>query len=270
MEYWIDLPPLQGRVGQFRGVTNLLNWYPVLAVFDENGWDATPFVGWHQSWHVEVGNYDVSLTIPVNQRVASGGRIVGRSRDRQGRQVLKIEGRSLRDFTIVASDRFDVYESEFDGIPIRVLALPEDQGNARLALQVATESIRRFSKWFGRYPYQEFELVESYFGWNGNESSGLVMIDQRILDAPGRAGLYVEHLVTHEICHQWWYSAVGTDGFREPFMDESIVTWLTRLAIEEKHGQNPDVLDFPGVGIGQLPNIPYRTLVHTRTRSLPT
>jgi hypothetical protein len=263
LDYWIDLPPLQGRVGQFRGVTNLLNWYPVLAVFGEKGWDATPFVGWHQPWHVEVGHYDVTLTLPVGQRVASGGRVVSRTQDQHGRQGLKIQGRSLRDFTIVASDRFEVYESAFDGIPIRVLAFPEDQGNARLALQIATESIRRFSQWFGRYPYREFELVESYFGWNGNESSGLVMIDQRILDAPRRAGRYVEHLVTHEICHQWWYSAVGTDGFREPFMDESIVTWLTRVAIEDKYGANAEVLSLPGSGICQLPNIPYRTLVHS-------
>jgi len=261
LDYWIDLPPLQGRVGQFRGVTNLLNWYPVLAVFGNDGWDATPFVGWHQPWHNEVGHYEVTLKLPADQRVATGGRVLSRIVDERGRQVLQITGRSLRDFTIVCSNRFESYESEVDGIPIRVLAFLEDQGNARLALQIAVESIRRFSKWFGPYPCREFELVETYFGWNGNESSGLVMIDQRILDAPRRAGLYVEHLVTHEICHQWWYSAVGTDGSREPFMDEGLVAWLTRVAIEEKYGRDPGVLDVPGAGLCGLPNIPYQTLV---------
>lgn len=262
-KYSIDLPQVQGRVGQYEGVTNLLNWYPILAYYGEDGWDATPFVGWHQPWLNEVGHYDVNLRLPSDHRVATGGHIVSRTSHTGGRDTLKIQGRSLRDFTIVASNRFEVYESEYNGIPVRVLAFPEHQGQARLALQTAKESIKHFSEWFGPYPYQEFELVESYFGWNGNESSGLVMIDERILDAPRRAGIYIEHLVTHEICHQWWYSAVGTDGFREPFMDEGLVAWLTQVRIEDKYGRDPQLLDMPGCGLCRLPNIQYRTLLHS-------
>lgn len=262
-KYWIDLPQVQGRLGQYQGVTNLLNWYPILAYYDDDGWDATPFVGWHQPWLNEVGHYDVNLRLPSDHQVASGGRIVRRVPEADGRDRLTIQGRNLRDFTIVASNRFEVYESQYNNIPVRVLAFPEHQGQARLALQTATESIKHFSEWFGPYPYQEFEVVESYFGWNGNESSGLVMIDERILDAPRRAGLYIEHLVTHEICHQWWYSAVGTDGFREPFMDEGLVAWLTQVRIEDKYGRDPQLLDMPGRGLCRLPNIQYRTLLHS-------
>jgi hypothetical protein len=287
LDFEVDIPKIQGRIGQHRGVTNLLNWYPVLAVFgkksdyqkladeesekDESsktsalkyGWDATPFVGWHQPWYNEVGDYNVQLRLPENVEAATGGHVVGRKQTETGHQLLQIKGQNLRDFTIVASDRFEAYKTSIGSLPIRVLAFPEHQGQARLALQVAAESIKRYSEWFGEYPYEEFELVESYFGWNGNESSGLVMIDARILAAPRRSGLYVEHLVAHEVSHQWWFSAVGTNGYTEPFMDEGIAAWVTRMSIEEKYGPDPSVIDLPGMGLCRLPNIPYRTLVHS-------
>ena len=281
LKYEVDIPQVQGRIGQFQGVTNLLNWYPVLAVFGKHptkrpkvpgtsensaakfGWDATPFVGWHQPWYNEVGDYDVQLRLPNGVEAATGGRVVAQHEEPSGAKRLHIKGRGLRDFTIVASDRFEIYETTVGEHPVRVLAFPEHQGQARLAMQIAAESIKRYSEWFGEYPYEEFEVVESYFGWNGNESSGLVMIDERILAAPQRAGMYIEHLVAHEVSHQWWFSAVGTNGYAEPFMDEGIATWVTRMSIEEKYGPDPSVIDLPGMGLGRLPNIPYRTLVHS-------
>ncbi|NQV29125.1 MAG: BamA/TamA family outer membrane protein [Rhodopirellula sp.] len=263
LRFDLDLPPKQGRLGQHKGVTNLLNWYPILAAYGDQGWDAVPFIPWHQPWLNEAGVYNVRLRLCPGQEAATGGHVVSRIREETGHSILNIEGYGLRDFTIVASERFEVYETVSNGIPIRVLAFPEHQGHARLSLQIAAECIEQYSGWFGPYPYQEFELVESYFGWNGNESSGLVMIDERILDVPQLAGRYVEHLVSHEICHQWWYSAVGTDGYREPWMDEGLAQWLTRFRMEEKYGPNAEVLDLPGGSRWGLPNIPYRGLVHS-------
>lgn len=263
LQFDLDLPAKQGRLGQHKGVTNLLNWYPILAAYGNQGWDAVPYIPWHQPWLNEAGIYQVKLRLPPGQEAATGGHVVSRSQDETGHSILHIEGYGLRDFTVVASDRFEVYETVSNGTPIRVLAFPEHQGHARLSLQIAAECIEQYSDWFGPYPYQEFELVESYFGWNGNESSGLVMIDERILDVPQLAARYVEHLVSHEICHQWWYSAVGTDGFREPWMDEGLAQWLTRFRMEEKYGQNSEILDLPGGSKWGLPNIHYRSLVHS-------
>ncbi|MEQ9410840.1 MAG: M1 family aminopeptidase [Fuerstiella sp.] len=263
LQYWIDIPPIMGRLGQHKGVTNLLNWYPVLAVYRGDAWQPVPYVPWHQPWHNEAGNYDVSLRLPADQRVVTGGHVVNRQITADGQQQLQIRGTGLRDFTIVASPRFQELTSEADGIPIRVQYLPEHKSHAEVALQTARESLLLYSRWFGRYPYREFELTESYFGWNGNESSGVVMIDERIFALPDYAARYIEHLVSHEICHQWWYSAVGTDGYHEPWMDEGLVTWFTRVKMEDKYGADARLLDVPGYGPLQFPNVEYRSLVHS-------
>ena len=50
------------------------------------------------------------------------------------------------------------------------------------------------------------------------------MIDERVFGMPHLGGSYVEYLVSHETCHQWWYNVVGTNGYRETFMDEAPAT----------------------------------------------
>ncbi|MCA9083194.1 MAG: BamA/TamA family outer membrane protein [Planctomycetaceae bacterium] len=263
LNYRIDIPPVMGRLGQHKGVTNLLNWYPVLAVYREGSWRPVPYIPWHQPWYNEAGIYDARLTLPSDHKVVTGGHVVSSQDLADGRRTLTIHGEGLRDFTIVASARFHELQGQAGAIPIRVLYFPEHRHHAEVALRTAEDAIRTYSDWFGPYPYREFELTESYFGWNGNESSGVVMVDERIFDTPAYASRYVEHLVSHEICHQWWYSAVGTNGYDEPWMDEGLVTWLTRVKMEDKYGSNPEMLDFSGYGPIQFPNVQYRSLVHS-------
>ncbi len=263
LRYWIDIPPIMGRLGQHKGVTNLLNWYPVLAVHQQNEWRPVPYTPWHQPWHNEAGIYDVTLKLPADHKVVTGGHVTASTVGADGYQTLNIHGDGLRDFTIVASRQFHELTSVSEGVPIRVLYFPEHKDHATVALRTAEDCLRTYSNWFGPYPYKEFELTESYFGWNGNESSGVVMIDERIFDTPKYAARYVEHLVSHEICHQWWYSAVGTDGYHEPWMDEGLVTWFTRVKMEDKYGKDAELLEFPGYGPFQFPNVQYRSLVHS-------
>jgi hypothetical protein len=120
------------------------------------------------------------------------------------------------------------------------------------------EAIPVYTQWFGPFPYPQFTIAESYFGWNGNECGGLVMIDERVFGMPHLAGPFVEYLVSHEVCHQWWYNAVGTNGYCETWMDEALATYFNHLLIDKKHGRNNSLLSYPN-GLGWLPNIHRET-----------
>jgi hypothetical protein len=261
LEYTLDIPPVQGRFGHFHGVTSLVNWYPIVAYYDDHGWDDSPYVAWHQPWLNEAGNYTVRLTVPAEEKVATGGQILSQGMNEHGWQELLISGYGLRDLAIVCSPRFEVLETDVHGVRVRVLAFPEHHFYAAMSLKTAVECLQLYSQWFGPYPHAEFTIVESYFGWNGNESSGMILIDERVFDAPHVAAIYIDHLVSHEICHQWWYSTVGTDGFRESWMDEGLVCYLTEWRIKLKYGADPPVLKWPHK-LRWLPTIRYQTLTH--------
>ena len=261
IDFDLSIPPIQGRFGNWLGVTNLLHWHPIVAYYGVDGWDTPPYVAWHQPWLNEAGNYKVALTVPAGEEVATSGQVVSTEIDETGWKRLEIVGYGLRDFAIVASKRFETHQAEVDGVKISVLAFPEHRFYARQALRSATECVALYGHWFGPYAHPEFKVVESYFGWNGNESSGMILIDERVFDAPHLGHRYVDHLVSHEVCHQWWYSAVGTDGFRESWMDEALVVFLTEQRMRLKYGRDVELLDWPKP-LSWAPNIDYRTLQH--------
>src|SRR5262249_54276390 len=125
---------------------------------------------------------------------------------------------------------------------------------AKEMLRIASEALVVYSRWFGAYPWPEFTIAEAFFGWNGNECSTLVMIDQRVFAMPHLALGYVEHLVSHDTSHQWWYNLVGTDGYGETWMDEAMANYFSHRWLNRKLGRNNKLMKYPS-GLEWLPNI---------------
>jgi hypothetical protein len=266
LDYTLHLPQKQGRWGQWEGVTFLSNWLPVVAVHDDQGWHPTPFVPWHQPFFNEAGVYTVSVTLPADQKIACSGTITARQNVTCAgvcvvpEQVVEITANGVRDFAFLCSARFVEYTAEAQTLPglppvrLHCLAFPEHEHYARLMLDTVAECIPHYSRCIGPYPWPDFTIVESYFGWNGNECSTLVMIDERVFGMPHVGEGYVQYLISHETCHQWWYNLIGTNGYCETWMDEAMATYFGHKFCDLKCGVNNKMLRYPR-GLEWLPNI---------------
>jgi hypothetical protein len=254
LDYTIRLPNKQGRWGYWEGVTFLNEWLPTLAYYDEAGWQPTLYIPWHQPFFNEAGVYTAHIQAPTDQRIAVSGPVHATNNRGDGWTEITTEPCPLRDFTLLSSARYQEHTLESNGVTIKCFAFAEHEWYAREMLRTAAEAIPAYDRQFGPYAYRHFTIAESYFPWNGNECGALVMIDYRIFDMPHLARGYVDYLVSHEILHQWWYNAVGTDGYRETWMDEGVVTYFSHRYLNEKVGKNNAMLDWP-TGLGWLPNI---------------
>jgi hypothetical protein len=251
----LDLPEKQGRWGYYQGITFLANWYPMLAFYDEKGWQPTPFVPWHQPFFNEAGVYSVWLELPKDQKVASSGTLREEAELPDGFKRMHLLSPCARDFAIVSSNRFVELSGDAEGTKVRVLALPEHEHLARKALEVACEAIPMYNRWFGRYPFEEFDIAESHFPWNGNECAGMIMIDARVFSMPHMGEMYIDHLVSHETLHQWWYNVVGTNGYCETWMDEALACYFTARRLQAKYGFNAPMLNIPHWLEACVPNL---------------
>jgi hypothetical protein len=258
IDFIMHLPQKQGRWGQWQDVTFLSNWLPVLAYYDEKGWQPTPYIPWHQPFFNEAGVYTARVTLPADQKIACTGSIQAKRDLGNNLQQVDMFVPAARDFAFLCSPRFEEYADQVGGVKVRCLAFPEHEHYARFMLRCVCEAIPVYTQWFGPYPYPEFTVVESYFGWNGNECSGLVMIDERIFGMPHAAAGFVDYLVSHETCHQWWYNVVGTNGYCETWMDEGLATYFGHHLMDQKHGRNSNMLTFPKA-LEWLPNIQRET-----------
>jgi hypothetical protein len=238
----IRLPNKQGRWGHWEGVHFLAFALPTAAFYDTAGWHPTPFIPWHQPFWNEAGVYTASITLPSAQKLACSAKVTSESVEGDRRTVVT-EPFTGRDFAVVCSAQFEEFKRTTqtpDGrtVALTCLAFPRHQFFAEKMLDTVADAIPIFAGWFGPFPYDHFTLVESFFGWNGNESAGLVMIDERVFDMPHGAVGYVEYLVAHETCHQWWYNLVGTNGYAETFMDEGPATFFTHKMLDRARGPN--------------------------------
>ncbi|MBY0229106.1 MAG: hypothetical protein K2W96_07515, partial [Gemmataceae bacterium] len=226
----------------------------------EAGWQPTPYVPWHQPFFNEAGIYHVRLQLPADHEVASSGKVVASQELPGGLKRLDLEAHGVREFTLVASPRFKTWEASANAGPgdspvkVRVVALPEHEAYAKEMLRISCEALLTYARWLGPYPYPEFTVAESYFGWNGNECSSLVMIDERVFGMPSVGAGYVEYLLTHEVGHQWFYNQVGTNGYAETWMDEAFANYFCNRMLDERRGRNNPLMKYPK-GLKWLPNI---------------
>lgn len=134
----------------------------------------------------------------------------------------------MRDFAIVASNKFKVSSTKANGIKINNYYYAGKSAKIynQLAKQTAVDSIKLFTKKYGPYPYSELDLTESPFGSDtgGMEYSGLVMIAQDTFARKKSASKEdydsVIENVSHEVAHQWFFNTVGNDEYTEPWLDE--------------------------------------------------
>jgi hypothetical protein len=259
IECVICLPNKQGRWGHWNGVHYLTNALPVVAYYDDVGWHAMPFVPWHQPWWNEAGVYRATIEVPALERLACSAPTAAESTLPDGYRQIVTEPFVGRDFALVCSKEFQEFTKPVvvpDGrtITLKCLAFSRHAEYANAILDIGAAAIPVYSKWFAAFPYSQMTYVESYFGWNGNECAGLVMIDERVFGMPQLGRGYVEYLVSHETCHQWWYNMIGTNGYAETFMDEGAAAYFTHKLMDRTLGKNNAFLHWPD-GLKWMPNI---------------
>jgi Peptidase family M1 domain len=252
--FTLRLPQRQGRWGQWEGVTTLAQWLPVLAFYDDQGWQPTPFIPWHQPFFNEAGIYTARIDLPAQQKLACSGSIVGETESGDGRRLVEVHAQGVRDFTLTCCTCYREFTGQIGPVRLHCFALPGHEFYAQQMIRISTEAFSAYQQWFGPYPYADFTICESYFGWNGNQCGGLVMIDERIFGLPHRACNFVDELVSHEICHQWWFNVVGVNGYAETWMDEGLAVYFAHRLMDVKYGRNNALISLP-FALEWLPNI---------------
>src|SRR5262249_15546106 len=156
-----------------------------LAVYDEDGWHALPFIPWHQPFYNEAGIYTARVTLPDAQKLAApmpvraakpvlqddiepGSIIVP---GLNGWTEYELEPAVLRDFSLTCSARYQLTECNAGKTKIRCLHLPEHEFYAKIFAATVCQALPVYERWFGPYPYAQFTIAEACFGWNGNECS---------------------------------------------------------------------------------------------------
>jgi aminopeptidase N len=191
--------------------------------------------------HYDASFFVVTVTAPNDLVLAASGYEVARSSG-NGRQVVTLAAGPVRTFYIAGSDDFIKVSQQVGETTVNSYALSQWEEGARLAMEIASNSIQVFSERFGAYPYTEFDVVSTPMLALGIEYPGITGItlleydlDSVLYGLP--AGAMMESTVAHEVGHQWFYSTVGNDQVDEPWLDEAVVQYITGLYYLDHYGE---------------------------------
>jgi hypothetical protein len=206
----LTLPPgHRDRIARFGDGLRLGTFLPLLAWDDRRGWLTDPPV--HilgETAATPAADFDLHVHAPPGYRILATGAPLGGGR---------FHARAVRDVGL-AVGRFHVQTATERGVTVRVASI----GGAPGMLGLAREALRKLSARYGRYPWQNYTIVVPPDLRNvGIEYPTLTFIG---------ASRYPRLFVDHETAHQWFYSLVGNDQARDPWLDETLATWAqTRL-----------------------------------------
>lgn len=233
MEYSVRLPQNIDRFGFGEDIFNFGNWYPVLAVYDDKGWNLDPYYSLGDPFYSDMANYKVQITTPKDIVVASSGNILS-EKIKGDKKTYNIEGKLIRDFAWIASPSFKIKEIEARDTIIKLYSLEEDPEIEEFSLEAGKSSIEIFNRIFGKYPYGQYSIVMTEFP-TGMEYPGLVFIGKDFFHKHYKAQL--ETVIVHETAHQWWYGVVGNDQIDEAWLDEALATYSEIIYMAEKYGE---------------------------------
>jgi aminopeptidase N len=214
-----------------QGVLALSGWYPILAVYDQDGWNLDPVSVIGDSVYSDTAFYTVDITADKDLRLATTGEEI-EGQDLNGDIRRRYVSGPVRDFFLIMSPDFQVTSQEVDGVQVNSYYLPEHPQGGDAALDVTAQSLHIFNQYFGEYPFDEIDVVEAPMRYAlGVEYPGIFLVASDLYADPAQDNFLVA--TAHEVAHQWWYSVVGNDVFDEPWLDESMATYSSSLYYQD-------------------------------------
>lgn len=222
-----------GVQAYYENVLALAHAYPMIAVYDDEGWNSEIPPQSGDVTYADMSFFIVTVDAPKDVTVVVSGREINRQ-DNGDRQQIKVEAGPVRDFYLAASPDYKVFTKEVNGVTLRFYTRSNLQKGAEYALDVAARSIEIYGKRYAPYPYTELDFVSTPTYALGIEYPGMIAITEWIIDPDNG---YLEATIAHEVGHQWFYNLVGNDQLDEPWLDESLTQFITLQYFTDEYGQ---------------------------------
>ncbi len=229
LTYTVQVPEMANRFGVWDDIWALGNAFAVPAVWQDGAFRTEAYEPVGDPFVSDCANYHVSVTVPKGYVCAGSG--AGEKSTQKGKSTYVFTAPAVRDFALVISDDFHAVQAMQDDV--LVTAFAKNTAQARRLLRHGRSALQCYAQAYGAYVSPSYTLVQVDFPHGGMEYPALSMISSDVVEAGGRE---LEYAVAHETAHQWWYAAVGSDSWYQPWQDEALCEFSLLAYAEQKYG----------------------------------
>ena len=238
LEFKGKVPQLIRRAGKnsSEGVAlSMAQWYPKMAEYDYDGWNAAPYLG--REFHGVWGDFDVTITLDKSYIVAASGYLqnaddIGygysdrkRPKSKKGNISWHFVAPNVHDFTWAADPNYihDIHPGP-NGVDLHFFYKNDEAiiNNWKKLQPHTAELMRFYNKNIGPYPYKQYSVVQG--GDGGMEYAMLTLI------TGGRDYRSLFGVTAHELAHSWFQHVLATNEMKHEWMDEGFTSYICTLA----------------------------------------
>lgn len=249
MEFEAQVPLQVRRAGRdnAEGIRySMAQWYPKMAAYDVRGWHANPYIG--REFYGNFGDFDVKITIDKNYILGGTGYLqnaneIGHGYQDAGLRVPEPKGNTLtwhffapnvHDFMWAGDPNYTHERVQMENGPmVHFLYVKNDktQENWSKLKQYTVDAIQYMSDNFGKYPYNQFSVIQ---GGDGGMEYPMATLITGHRNMRSLAGVTI-----HELIHMWYYGVLGFNESSEPWLDEGFTTWGTNVVMDAVFEKEP-------------------------------
>jgi hypothetical protein len=229
---------------------SMSQWYPKMAEYDIDGWQADPYIA--REFHGVWGNFDVKITIDKNYVLGgtgylqNGNQIGHNYQDAGIKVVIPKKQKTLtwhflapkvHDFTWAADKDYihDVYKTNF-GTTLHFLYQNDSSiiENWKKLQPKTAQLMEIYNRTVGKYPYEQYSVIQ---GGDGGMEYAMCTLILGTGEFEGLLGV-----TAHEMAHSWFQHVLATNEAKHSWMDEGFTTWLENYGLNEiadKKVENP-------------------------------
>ena len=228
MDFIVHLPHDYGRFGWIENQVSLGNWFPILAVYDQKGWNTSPYVENGESFYSLSSDFQVTFDVPTDFQVIATGEETASSKQGKRKQTT-FKADQVRDFAALFHTSLEERQIQLNKTMVSIYYKKNEEKYVEDMINSVEQSMDIYQSLFGPYPWKTLDVVSVDYSkefYGGMEYPQLVMVNLPYLETEEERKL----TIMHEVAHQWFYSMVGNDSYHEPWLDESFSTFASFVA----------------------------------------
>jgi len=249
-----QFPETLERTGWKRDFILAGQWFPKVGVWWHGAWNCHQFHG-STEFFADFGVYDVKVTVPQNEIVGGSGIEVSSMNNPDGTKTVTYHGDDIHDFAWTASPRYRIYNDAFQGsmgpVALRVMMQPAHWDQAERHARILKQTLDRFERWYGPYPYKTLTLVDPEPGSAAEGMEYPTFITGGTNWWVPKGLHFPELVIEHEFGHQYWYGMVATNEFEDAWMDEGINSYTEVKVLDSILGPATSIVDQWGITTGE-------------------
>jgi hypothetical protein len=228
-------------------------WFPKFGVYEpagmrfavKGGWNCHQFHA-HSEFYSNHSVYDVTITLPKEYVVGSGGLLLKESETDGNMKTLIYRAEDLVDFAWTAWPGYAVFTDEWKHINITLLLPKFRVSQVERQFKAVKNALEYMDERIGPFPYPHLTFVDPPTigsGAGGMEYTTLFTSASSFIMP---ASVHMPEMVTiHEFGHGYFMGILASNEFEEPWLDEGVNTFWESRIVDHYYGKNSGMVDLP-------------------------